>query len=114
MRVRNAISLIRGAYLFLGLNQKTSLKGENIVEKVLSSDYMRKSWKQVKENKGVAGVDGMSIMKFPEFVRTKLNNIRKQLIKWNYKPPLVKRVEIPKPDGSKRPFGIPSVTDRVI
>jgi len=98
----------------LGLNWKASLKGEIIVEKVLSSDNIRKAWKQVKANKGAAGVDGMSIMEFPEFARSHWNNIRNHLIEGSYRPSPVKRVEIPKPDGGKRPLGIPTVTDRVI
>ncbi len=84
------------------------------MEKVLLSDNMHRAWKQVKANKGAAGVDGMSIMEFPEFARNHWNNIRKQLIEGSYKPSPVKRVEIPKPDGGKRPLGIPTVTDRVI
>ncbi len=84
------------------------------MEKVLTSDNMRKAWKQVKANKGAAGVDGMSTKEFPEFARNHWNNIRKHLIEGSYKPSPVKRVEIPKPDGGKRPLGIPTVTDRVI
>ncbi len=84
------------------------------MEQVLSSDNMHRAWKQVRANKGAAGVDGMSIMEFPEFARNHWNNIRKQLIEESYKPSPVKRVEIPKPDGGKRPLGIPTVTDRVI
>ncbi|WP_230406611.1 hypothetical protein [Candidatus Scalindua japonica] len=84
------------------------------MEKVLSSDNVRNAWKQVKVNKGAAGVDGMSTKEFPEFARNHWNDIRNHLIEGSYKPSPVKRVEIPKPDGEKRPLGIPTVTDRVI
>ncbi|MCP4313949.1 MAG: group II intron reverse transcriptase/maturase, partial [Bacteroidetes bacterium] len=98
----------------MGLNWKASLRGENVVENVLSSDNMHRAWKHVRANKGAAGVDGMSILEFPEFARTHWDNIRKHLTEGSYKPSPVKRVEIPKPAGGKRPLGIPTVTDRVI
>jgi len=84
------------------------------VEQVLLSENMRKAWKQVKANKGAAGVDGMSISEFPEFSRNHWESIRKQLMEGSYIPSPVKRVEIPKSDGGKRSLGIPTVTDRVI
>lgn len=98
----------------MGLDRKASLRGGDIVEQVLSSDNMLRAWKQVKANKGSAGIDGMSISEFPEFVRSHWRSIRNQLVEVSYKPSPVKRVEIPKPDGGKRPLGIPTVTDRVI
>lgn len=69
------------------------------MEKVLSSDNMHRAWKQVKANKGAAGVDGMSTKEFPEFARTHWNNIRNHLTEGSYKPSPVKRVEIPKPES---------------
>ncbi len=84
------------------------------MEQVLLSENMRKAWKQVKANKGAAGVDGMSISEFPEFAGNHWESIRKQLMEGSYIPSPVKRVEISKPDGGKRPLGIPTITDRVI
>ncbi len=98
----------------MGLNRKAILRKKDVVEQVLLSENMRKAWKQVKANKGAAGVDRMSVLEFPEFARNHWTSIRKELMEGSYKPSPVKRVEIPKPDGGKRPLGIPTVTDRVI
>lgn len=41
-------------------------------------------------------------------------NLRESVRNQSYKPMPVKRVEIPKEDGSKRKLGIPTVKDRMI
>ena len=87
---------------------------ENLLERVLSRDNVQKAWKRVKANKGVPGIDRMSIEDFPEFARAQWDNIRDSLMAGTYQPSPVKRVEIPKPTGGKRPLGIPTVLDRVI
>lgn len=112
MRVRSAMNPNGGVSSWDSIG-KPALE-ENIVERVLSSDNMRKAWKQVKANKGTVGIDGMSISEFLGFARSHWRSIRKQLMEGSYKPSPVKRVEIPKPDGDKRPLGIPTVIDRVI
>jgi len=87
---------------------------ENLLERVLSRDNVQKAWKRVKANKGVPGIDHMSIEDFPEFARAQWDNIRNSLMAGTYQPYPVKRVEIPKPTGGKRPLGIPTVLDRLI
>src|SRR5690625_7508456 len=56
----------------------------------------------------------MSVAKFPAFARAHLPRILEQIREGRYAPAAVKRVWIPKPDGSERPLGIPTVLDRVI
>ena len=51
---------------------------------------------------------------FPAFAREHWERIRSQLSKGTYHPAPVRRVFIPKPDGSQRPLGVPTVLDRVI
>jgi RNA-directed DNA polymerase len=84
------------------------------MEAVLESGNLSRAWKQVKANKGSPGIDGMTIEAFPAFVRKHWPRIARALEQGRYRPAPVRRVWIPKPDGSKRPLGVPTVLDRVI
>ena len=84
------------------------------MESVLDPVNMEMAWKRVKRNKGAPGIDGMTIGDFPEFAREHWERIASQLRKGIYHPASVRRVFIPKPDGTERPLGIPTVLDRVI
>jgi RNA-directed DNA polymerase len=68
----------------------------------------------VKANKGAAGVDGISIERLPTYIREHKEEFIKELLEGSYEPNLVRGVQIPKPDGSRRQLGIPTVLDRVI
>ena len=78
---------------------------------VLDGANMNLAWKQVKANKGAPGIDGMTIDEFPAFAREHWERIRSQLSAGTYRPAPVRRVFIPKPDGSQRPLGVPTVLD---
>ena len=86
----------------------------NLLERILTRENMRQAWKRVKANKGVAGVDAMSIEEFSEFAQKHWEEIRQTVLDGTYKPSPVLRVEIPKASGGTRPLGIPTVMDRVI
>jgi len=86
----------------------------NLLERILSRENMLLAWKRVKANKGAAGIDAMTVEQLPEFVRQYWTHIRLSLEKGTYTPRAVRRVEIPKPTGGKRPLGIPTVLDRLI
>ena len=75
---------------------------------------MQRAWKRVKANKGAAGVDGLDIAQTGQHLKHAWPAIRKQLLEGTYRPMPVRRVGIPKPDGSERELGIPTVTDRLI
>lgn len=89
-------------------------KQKILIENILSKDNLNLAYKQVMKNKGAAGVDGMECEELFSHLRTNGTQIRKSVRNQSYKPMPVKRVEIPKKDGSKRKLGIPTVTDRVI
>ena len=85
---------------------------------LLASALMRQNlqlaWKRVKANKGAAGVDGLDIEQTQLMLRTKWPDICQALLQGRYRPSPVRKVMIPKPDGSQRELGIPTVTDRLI
>ena len=84
------------------------------VQYVVKRDNILKAWKQVRANKGAAGIDSISIEEFPVYAHENWKGIRKSLLEGEYKPSPVKRVEIPKDSGGTRNLGIPTVIDRVI
>ena len=87
---------------------------EALLEKVVASENLHRAWRQVKRNKGAAGVDGRGIAETETFLREHWPAIRKQLLDETYTPYPVLRVEIPKPGGGIRKLGIPTVVDRLI
>ena len=85
-----------------------------LFSKILESENLREAWRRVRANKGAPGIDGMGVGDFPEFYRKYWDEIRAKLEDGSYQPSPVKRVHIPKPDGSQRALGIPTVLDRLI
>lgn len=71
------------------------------------------AYERVKKNRGGAGVDGETMEQFETNLQGNLYKIWNRLSSGSYFPPPVKRVEIAKPDGRKRPLGIPTVADRI-
>ena len=87
----------------------------DLFEQVLWPANLHRAWKQVRANKGAAGVDGMSVDDFPAWAKSgEWDKVKAALRAGHYHPQPVRRVEIEKPDGGKRPLGIPTVIDRVI
>ena len=85
-----------------------------LLEKALTRENLQTAWKRVKANKGAAGVDGLDIEQTAQAIRTNWPQIRQELLAGRYRPSPVRKVMIPKPDGSQRELGIPTVLDRLI
>jgi RNA-directed DNA polymerase len=91
-----------------------SVQEETMMDRVLAPANLHRAWHRVKANAGAPGIDGMTVGMFPAFAREHWLRIRSALMNGTYRPAAVRRVFIPKPDGSQRPLGVPTVLDRVI
>jgi len=94
---------------------KKDNKFRNLMEIIRSEENIKLAFRNIKSNKGskTPGTDKENILKLgnsdiDEFVI----KIQQQLD--NYFPKPVRRVLIPKPNGDKRPLGIPTITDRIV
>jgi RNA-directed DNA polymerase len=85
-----------------------------LMERVVERSNMQAALRRVKQNKGAPGVDGMSVEQLEPFLRAHWPKIRERLCLGAYEPKPVRRTEIPKVSGGKRPLGIPTVLDRLI
>ena len=93
---------------------KTKAGPGGLLEAALTRQNLQAAWKRVKANKGAAGVDGLDIEQTAQALRSSWPQTRQALLAGTYRPQPVRRVMIPKPDGSQRELGIPTVLDRLI
>jgi RNA-directed DNA polymerase len=94
--------------------QPESIQAQATLARVLERENLRRALKQVRQNKGAPGMDGMTVDELPGYLRQHWLGLRAQLEAGHYCPQPVRRVEIPKPDGKTRPLGIPTVLDRFL
>jgi RNA-directed DNA polymerase len=86
-----------------------------LYDKVYRADILSHAYNLVRANKGSAGIDGVTFeaIEGGEGVAAFLEELKEALRNKTYQPDPVKRVMIPKKDGSHRPLGIPTIRDRV-
>jgi RNA-directed DNA polymerase len=104
----------RGALESRGGEKHGAPQERTMIEEILEPENLAAAWRRVKANKGAPGIDGMNVEDFPAFAREHWPRIAIAIREGNYRPAPVRRVWIPKPDGTQRPLGIPTVLDRVI
>jgi RNA-directed DNA polymerase len=115
-RLPEKIFLLRKK-LYLKAKMEGKFRFYALYDRIYRKDVLVAAWKQVKRNGGTSGVDGVRIemiCETPEREDGFIEEIHEELRTKTYRPQAVKRVMIPKPDGSKRPLGIPVLKDRVV
>ena len=86
----------------------------NLMGKIINQSNLRIAFKAVKRNKGAPGTDKRTIKDVEADLDIILESLSNDLTQGKYRPSPVKGVAIPKPDGSERLLGIPTVVDRIV
>jgi RNA-directed DNA polymerase len=88
-------------------------KWYSLMDKVYAPATLAAAWTKVRANAGAAGVDGQSVERFAARAEEYLAELSRSLRAGDDRPAAIRRVEIPKGSGGKRPLGIPTVKDRI-
>ncbi len=100
--------------LWAAAKQSPGRRFHALYDRIHRPDVLWEAWERVRANRGAAGVDAITLAAVEDYgVGRMLDELARDLRAGTYRPAPVRRVEIPKPDGRKRPLGIPTVRDRV-
>jgi RNA-directed DNA polymerase len=90
-------------------------KWYSLIDKLHSEATLRAALAQVKDNRGAAGVDHVTVEQYAKDEDANLRRLSEELRTGNYRPQQIRRHYIPKPGSQEmRPLGIPTVRDRVV
>jgi RNA-directed DNA polymerase len=103
-----------GESMFLSLLARNRALTMTLLEKVVSPANLYQACKKVKQNGGVAGIDGLQVEELREWLNEHHRELICEVLSEKYQPQAVLGVEIPKPDGGTRLLGIPTVVDRML
>lgn len=100
--------------LFIAAKRSPKRRFHALFDRIWRGDVLLEAWRRVRANKGAAGIDEVTLAEIERMgVLVFLRDLQERLKTRKYRPQPVKRRYIPKPDGRKRPLGIPTVRDRV-
>jgi len=96
---------------------ETGVKGGvwfSLIDKVYNPKNLWSAWCRTARSAGSPGVDGITTAQFERDAEANVTHLSERLAAGTYQPKPIRRTHIPKPDGTQRPLGIPTVADRVV
>lgn len=102
--------------LYIKAKQEPDYRFYALYDKLYRADILSHAWRLVKANGGSPGVDRLTFEAIEREVGVEryLQELGQSLQDKTYRADPVRRVMIPKADGSQRPLGIPTIRDRVV
>lgn len=94
--------------------EEAPVEEDQLLERVLEPDNLRRALRQVRRNKGAPGIDRMTVEELGPYLKAHWPRIRASLLDETYAPQPVRRVEIPKTGGGVRRLGVPVAVDRFV
>lgn len=101
--------------LYISAKRSKTRRYHALYERVCDWGVISEAWKRVRSKGGTGGIDEETIEAIEaEGEEAFLRGVQISLAEGRYHPKPVRRVEIDKGNGEKRPLGIPTVRDRVV
>jgi group II intron reverse transcriptase/maturase len=92
--------------------QRTGERFENLLSHI-KMPLLKEAYNRLKKD-AAPGVDGVTWRKYGESLDARLRDLQDRVQRGSYHPQPVRRVHIPKGDGSTRPLGITALEDKVV
>jgi RNA-directed DNA polymerase len=111
---RNSSTRRGGAEAHAATSGQTKSEDHSLMERVVERSNLWLAYQRVIQNKGAAGVDGLTVAELRDWLKVHWPSVKQALLEGRYLPQPVRRVDIPKPSGGIRTLGVPTVVDRLI
>lgn len=106
----------RIAYLSKVAHEKKELRFKELYKIIKRKEFLEHAYFEIQGNSGsnTAGIDRVTKRSLNEQLEAAIETLSLELASGTYQPLPVRRVEIPKAKGGKRPLGIPALRDRIV
>lgn len=116
VRLPEKVALLRRK-LYQKAKQEPKFRFYTLYDRIYRFDVLTAAWWIVLAKNKAPGIDGVTcrdIMDAPGGAQQYLEDLHESLKTKTYRPDRVLRTYIDKPDGRKRPLGIPTMRDRIV